>query len=66
MPLVQVSLRNDDLLLVYEDGLARLWDVKMREFRRSTTADKARELLLGGSWIRWFVLYQRYIPFVCG
>lgn len=57
-PLQKFCLNESDMLLVYEDGLARLWDVKTREFRRSTTTEKAEELLVQNTWLTWWVFHQ--------
>ncbi|EGN97892.1 hypothetical protein SERLA73DRAFT_55174 [Serpula lacrymans var. lacrymans S7.3] len=50
-PLVRVCINGDDLLLVYSDGCARLWGVRTRELWRSTTGEKAEELINQGGWI---------------
>jgi WD repeat-containing protein 7 len=38
-------------MLSYSDGRVRLWNVKTREFWRSTAVDKAEELLHQGGWV---------------
>lgn len=48
--LKRVCLGSDNLLLIYADRHARLWDVKTREFWRSMGLDKAEELLAQGGW----------------
>lgn len=48
--LERVCLGEDNLLLVYADDRARLWDVKTQEFWRSMTREKAEELLEQGGW----------------
>ncbi|THH09831.1 hypothetical protein EW145_g1735 [Phellinidium pouzarii] len=45
-----LSLSADNLLLFYEDGRTRQWNVKTREFRRSMSVEKATEMLAQGSW----------------
>jgi hypothetical protein len=45
VPLWRLALRADDLLLVYADGRARVWDVCSHELRRSIDADQANALL---------------------
>jgi len=67
-PLERVCLGGDNLLLIYSDGRARLWDVKTREFWRSMGLDKAEELLGQGGWAEGCVLCLRndvvFIPFL--
>ncbi|KAH9950696.1 WD40 repeat-like protein [Amylocystis lapponica] len=53
--LKKVCLGTDNLLLMYADGRARLWDTKTREFWRSMNIDKAEELLKQGGWSEWLV-----------
>ena len=48
--LTRICLGEDNLLLVYADGKARLWDVKTQEFWRSMTSKSANELLKQGGW----------------
>lgn len=60
-PLVKVSVNESDMLLVYQDGLARIWDIKTQEFRRSTTADKADELLAREQWMTWKVDFELFL-----
>ncbi|KAJ6554909.1 hypothetical protein DFH09DRAFT_1493798 [Mycena vulgaris] len=43
-PLERVCLGEDNILLVYADRRARLWDVRTKEFWRSMSLDKAEEL----------------------
>ncbi|EED81002.1 predicted protein [Postia placenta Mad-698-R] len=52
-PLKMVHMREDDILLVYTDNRARLWDCKTMEFRRSMNKSKADELLGQGAWAGW-------------
>ncbi|OJT12977.1 WD repeat-containing protein 7 [Trametes pubescens] len=54
-PLRRVCLGENNLLLVYTDGRARLWDTGTREFWRSMSVEKAEELLLQGGWHEWFI-----------
>lgn len=51
----RVALAEDNLLLFYADGRARLWDVKTLEFWRSMDRPKALELLAHGDWLDVFV-----------
>ncbi|KAF8575607.1 hypothetical protein K439DRAFT_1398053 [Ramaria rubella] len=46
----RICLGEDNLLLVYADGRARLWDVKTQEFWRSMTTKAVDELLKQGGW----------------
>lgn len=43
-------ISGDNLLLLYADDRARLWDVKTLEFWRSMNIEKAKELLSQGGW----------------
>jgi hypothetical protein len=54
--LERVCLGEDNLLLVYADDRARLWDVKTQEFWRSMTREKAEGLLEHGGWFEAYVL----------
>ena len=54
-PLVRVCIGGDNLLLMYGDRHARLWDVKTQEFWRAMTIDKAEELVGQGGWAEWYV-----------
>lgn len=49
-PLTRISVGGSNLLLLYADDRARLWDVKTLEFRRSMDLEKAKELLTQGDW----------------
>ncbi|KAH9175602.1 quinon protein alcohol dehydrogenase-like superfamily [Lactarius sanguifluus] len=49
-PLIKVCAGGDNLLLLYGDDRARLWDVKTLEFWRSMNMEKAKELLNQGGW----------------
>jgi rabconnectin-3b len=48
--ITRICLGEDNLLLVYADGRARLWDVKTQEFWRSMTTKAVDELLTQGAW----------------
>lgn len=48
--LTHICLSEDNLLLAYTDGKARLWDVETREFWRSMTSKAVDELLGQGGW----------------
>jgi len=49
--LQRACLDGDNLLLIYADHRARLWDVRTKEFWRSMGLDKAEELLGQGGWM---------------
>ncbi|KAG6884839.1 hypothetical protein C0993_007868 [Termitomyces sp. T159_Od127] len=49
-PLLKVCTGPTNLLLVYADNRARLWDVKTQEFWRSMAEEKAEEMLKQGGW----------------
>ncbi|EJF60945.1 WD40 repeat-like protein [Dichomitus squalens LYAD-421 SS1] len=52
-PLHRVCLGEDNMLLMYGDGRARLWDTRTREFWRSMSTEKAEELLQEDGWSQW-------------
>ncbi|KAI9066035.1 WD40 repeat-like protein [Trametes sanguinea] len=52
-PLRTIYLGEDNLLLLYADGRARLWDTRTREFWRSMSLEKAQELVQQGGWFEW-------------
>ncbi|KAF8065183.1 hypothetical protein FPV67DRAFT_1501698 [Lyophyllum atratum] len=49
-PLCRLCIGANNLLLVYADNRARLWDVQTQEFWRSMTVEKVEELLDQGGW----------------
>ncbi|TFK39093.1 hypothetical protein BDQ12DRAFT_683016 [Crucibulum laeve] len=49
-PLQRICLGGNNLLLIYADQRARLWDVQTKEFWRSMSLDKAEEMLGQGGW----------------
>lgn len=52
-PLERVCLGENNLLLLYSDGRARLWDIQTLEFWRSMNVGKSEEMLLQGGWSQW-------------
>ncbi|RDX48877.1 WD40 repeat-like protein [Lentinus brumalis] len=54
-PLTRLCLGEDNLLLIYHDGRARLWDTRTREFWRSMSLEKAAELVQQGGWLEWTI-----------
>src|SRR5258708_32329086 len=54
-PLTRICVGGSNLLLLYADDRARLWDVKTLEFWRSMDTEKAEELLAQGGWTELFV-----------
>ncbi|KAH9922915.1 WD40 repeat-like protein [Fomitopsis serialis] len=54
-PLKQVHVGGNNLMLLYRDGRARLWDSKTQEFWRSMNADRTDEMLKQGGWTSWSV-----------
>jgi hypothetical protein len=54
--LEKIALGEDNLILIYSNDMARLWDVRTQEFWRSMTREKAEELLEQGGWFETFVL----------
>lgn len=55
-PLTRICVGGNDLLLLYADDRARLWDIKTLEFRRSMDVEKAKELLGQGAWTELSVI----------
>ncbi|EMD39624.1 hypothetical protein CERSUDRAFT_132102 [Gelatoporia subvermispora B] len=53
--LQRISIGGDNLLLIYADHRARLWDTRTREFWRSMNIEKAEEMLQQGGWTEWNV-----------
>ncbi|KAK7061717.1 WD-repeats-region domain-containing protein [Favolaschia claudopus] len=49
-PLERICLGDNNILLIYADRRARLWDVKTKEFWRSMGIDRAEELVGQGGW----------------
>ncbi|KAJ7644581.1 hypothetical protein FB45DRAFT_898250 [Roridomyces roridus] len=49
-PLPRICLGDENILLIYADRRARLWDIKTKEFWRSMGLDKAEELIAQGGW----------------
>jgi hypothetical protein len=49
-PLRRVCVGGHNMLLIYADDRVRLWDIQTTEFWRSTSVDKAEELLSQGGW----------------
>ncbi|KAG6827295.1 hypothetical protein H0H92_012460 [Tricholoma furcatifolium] len=50
-PLRRICIGANNLLLVYEDNRARLWDTQTHEFWRSMAQEKVDELLKQGGWM---------------
>jgi hypothetical protein len=53
--LEELAVRADELLLIYEDARARVWDMRTLELRRSIGLDQAKALLDDGKgwWTRF-------------
>jgi hypothetical protein len=49
-PLTRIFAGGKDIMLAYENGKARVWNVETREFRRSTGFDSAEDMLASGHW----------------
>ncbi|KAF8627389.1 hypothetical protein AX17_006204 [Amanita inopinata Kibby_2008] len=54
-PLRRICVGETNLLLIYGDRRARLWDTQSKEFWRSLSLDKAEELLSQGGWTELFL-----------
>ncbi|KAF9468708.1 hypothetical protein BDZ94DRAFT_1304460 [Collybia nuda] len=61
-PLCRVCLGGHNLLLIYADHRARLWDVQTKEFWRSMNLDKVDELLEQGGWTDLSLSTQACLP----
>jgi len=55
-PLTRICVEDKDVLLIYADHRARLWDSKTKELWRSMGQDKADELLAQGKWATLYVV----------
>ena len=49
-PLKRICLGEHNLLLIYDDQRARLWDTKTKQLWRSMGREKAEELITQGRW----------------
>ena len=49
-PLARIYVGGNNLLLLYADNRARLWDVKTLEFWRSMDIEKAKDLIAQDGW----------------
>ncbi len=58
-PLQRVCLSQDNLMLVYGDGRARLWDTRSRVFWRSMSTEKAEEMMQEGDWLHRYGCHTR-------
>jgi WD repeat-containing protein 7 len=50
-------LGGHNLLLIYDDQRARLWDTKTKELWRSVGLEKAEELITQGGWSDLYVIH---------
>lgn len=48
--LARICLGGNNLLLLYSDHRARLWDAQTKELWRSMGEDKAEEMFTQGGW----------------
>ena len=49
-PLRRLFVGGKDIMMVYANGKARVWNVETLEFRRSTALDAAEDMLSAGDW----------------
>lgn len=56
-PLQMIAVRADELMLLYRDGKARVWDITTQELRRSIGVEQAQSLLDdgAGAWGQHYV-----------
>lgn len=55
-PITRICLGGKNLLLIYADQCARLWDSQTKEFWRSMDRDKAEEMLMQDGWTTMYVV----------
>lgn len=55
-------LLKDDLIIMYKQGRARVWNLESGEFRRSTSIDSASEMLASGDWVDMWVQLDHENP----
>jgi hypothetical protein len=60
-PLERFCARGSDLLLLYQHGLARVWDAENGEFRRSVDRQTALNILRSDE--DWFQVYALSVHF---
>ena len=51
----RICLGETNMLLIYGDRRARLWDMHSREFWRSISLEKAEELIPQGGWTELYI-----------
>ena len=56
-PLKRICLEGHNLLLIYDDQRARLWDTKTKQLWRSMSLEKAEELITQGRWSDLYVVH---------
>ena len=56
-PLKRICLGGHNLLLIYDDKRARLWDTKTKQLWRSMGLEKAEELITQGRWTDLYVVH---------
>lgn len=56
-PLKRICLGENNLLLIYDDQRARLWDTKTKQLWRSMALEKAEELITQGRWSDLYVVH---------
>ena len=49
-PLRRLFVGGKDIMMIYANGKARVWNVETLEFRRSTALDAAEDMLNVGDW----------------
>ncbi|KAI6166690.1 WD40-repeat-containing domain protein [Pisolithus thermaeus] len=53
---------HEQIMTIYGDGSARLWDFKVREFRRAMDCEKAKESLAKSSWHELCAILNNQTP----
>ncbi|PPR04097.1 hypothetical protein CVT24_010670 [Panaeolus cyanescens] len=61
-PLKRICMGGNNLLLIYANKRARLWDSQTKELWRSMGDDKAEEMLAQGGWRQLDINVDRCLP----
>ncbi|KAF9561801.1 hypothetical protein CPC08DRAFT_688535 [Agrocybe pediades] len=61
-PLKRICLGGNNLMMIYEDHHARLWDAQTKELWRSFGEDKVEEMLSQGGWDELMLAKDACVP----
>ena len=56
----KLCVGEDNILIYYDDGRARLWDLKTREHWRTMNSEKADEMVKAGGWQTWYAFPHHF------